>query len=236
MDIDNVGDMTNNHGYLFASLIPMLFLVKQKLSQNMILLVVIMIFIVFSAKRGAILVGSVSFLIYYIFNFKKKMTLKNVLIYLSSIIFLYYCVENIAESNFAFQAKMNKTLDGDDSGRMIIYTGYYNYFISQYNSLAIIFGNGADSAMKLFGFYAHNDWLEFALSQGLIGIFSYFLYWIMFGIGSRRIKIQNFKLAAYSLWITYFLMSLFSMSINALPLSASFSIGHIMAFDDKMKG
>lgn len=234
-DLEDISNRTNNSGYLLVPLIPMLFFVKIKKNYKIVLLFVIYAFIIFSAKRGAILVGTVCVLIYYLYYNKKGFSFVNITISLLALVVMYFFVDFLADSSLAFQAKLTKTLNVDSSGREEIYTEYFFYYLRQIDPKILLFGGGADSTMRIFGFHAHNDWLEFLLSQGFIGVLAYAIYWSFFLYSSIKINESHLRIAALSLFISYFLMSFFSMSINSLPLAAGLSIGYCLAFSNTIK-
>ena len=235
-NLDNVLEQrTNNHGYYFVPLISLLFLVKIRKNEKTILLALIFLFILFSAKRGAILVGGIAVVIYYFYYSKQKLSVSNLLITTTTFVCFYFFTEYLMDNSLAFQAKLDKTLEGNSSGRDEIYAYYFDYYLNQNNSKLLLLGNGADSTMRLFGFHAHNDWLEFLLNQGFLGIISYFIYWILFICNGVKIRMADVRIAAITLFVSYLLISFFSMSINSMEIAATFGIGYVFAIRDMEK-
>lgn len=225
--VEQLSDRTNNNGYLLVSLIPMFFLFKLWNKFKILFLLLIFLFIIYSAKRGAILTGAIAITIYYLFN-KRNITVLDILFVMVVSVASFYIVLYFAENNYALNDKIERTVSGNLSGRDEIYSNFFNYYISQDNFNLILWGNGADSCIRLFRCYAHNDWLEIAIGQGLLGVILYLYYWYSFFSSSLKIKITSFKNSAFTTAIVYFLISLFSMSISDIPFAASFVIGYSM--------
>ena len=176
-------EITNNIGYSFVPLIPMLALFKMKEAWKYIFLLIIFAFVIMSMKRGAILVGTVALLL-YLKHFLKAYSTKHV-IYLmllsaSAICFIFFFVMNIYETSDYFRSRLDSTMEGNTSNRIWIYTHYYDFFIHWTSNLEFFFGCGANAAYLRLGQYSHNDWLEFAINQGVFGVMLYLVYWILF--------------------------------------------------------
>ena len=78
--VDEFDSKTNNFGYLFVSLIPFVYLIKQNSKLKLLILILVFVFITISAKRGAIFVGGISALIYIYNQYKLKFSVKNVIV------------------------------------------------------------------------------------------------------------------------------------------------------------
>ena len=104
-----------------------------------------------------------------------------------------------------------------------------NHFLSEDNFVNFMFGHGANGSIRMFYDYAHNDWLELAINQGILGLFLYLLYW--FGLNKYRIKSKHNNVihAYFTLFIIVFLIkSFFSMSYN-MNIYASSVLGYMIA-------
>lgn len=231
-DYDEFGERTNNRAYLLVSLIPMLFLFKQNKLYKIGALMIIVLLTIYSAKRGAMLVGFVSLFFFFI---RKKTSMVTKILCIVGFAVLYTYIDVMIENSDALQRKINMTMEGDTNNRDEIYAIYFDYFMSPYNSAEWWFGNGAEGTIKIFGYHAHNDWLEFAIGQGIFGVFAYMFYWVTFVIGSKRIIDSEKRITSYVLCMMYFLISIYSMSLNNIPLAASFAIGYVMADRKKIE-
>lgn len=232
-------EITNNIGYYFVPLIPMLYIIKMKEVWKFFILAVIFFYVMISMKRGAILVGSIAFISFVIYQLK-KVTKKQVayILGLSSIVLYaaYKFIMNLYETSPYFRIRLDRTLQGDSSGRDHIYQNYLYYFIDKSTLMEFLFGHGAAGTVSTFGQWAHNDWLEFAIDQGVFGVMLYLVYWILFIYewyyyqGERRERC-----ALRDCLILYFLVALFSMSINNMAIAGSLCIGYCLAMNRRNK-
>lgn len=226
-------EITNNMGYRFVPLIPMLTLVKMKDLWRYIILMVIFAYIMAAMKRGAILVGAIALLLYLKHHLKVRSAKQFFYIMILSIVllsFIYLYVMNLYETSEYFKSRYNNTLDGDMSMRSWIYSHYYDYFIHLTTGVQFLFGCGADATYLKLGEYAHNDWLEFAINQGIFGVIMYFIYWIVFVKEWYDYQGQlELKQTLGDIIIIYFIVSWFSMSFDGMPIAATLCIGYCLA-------
>lgn len=230
--ITDAEQFTNNIGYKFLRCIPfLLFWYKKPIIQYAMFLV-LGLFIMNSLKRGPILIWLILFGILILQNYKsfnhisaKQKSLVIILPFLAIAFGIYY-FNNYLEDNTGFMNRLNSTLEGDDSGRGDIYNDILNVFISDNNIIHYVFGNGAESTIKLFQIHAHNDWLELLINQGLIGLFCYFSYYKSFW---NQIK-KSTDILGRNLLVNVFIMilitSVFSMSYMAYDTSIHIVLGY----------
>lgn len=233
---------TNNSGYIWASLLPFVaFLNKRKILQYLSI-GIIMLFVLLCFKRGAIVVAVVALLYFMLYSMKKtglgsKMLI--VLLTLAVMVFLFNYMESLLSQNLFFAARMEKTLEGDSSGRDIIYLFFFKYFFSAENGVNILFGNGAFYTIKLFGIEAHNDWLEYAIDLGLIGIVMYIIYWKRIANNyfyfSKNNNDNTFLIAMGMVVIINFIRTFISMSFNDISFFSAALLGYTMAVVDKQR-
>ena len=226
-------EITNNMGYRFVPLIPMLALFKMKNVWKYIFLIIIFAYIMMAMKRGAILVGSIALLLYMCHHLKVSSTKQffNILVLsIVAICFIYFFVMNLYETSDYFKSRLYSTMEGDTSTRSWIYSHYYDYFVHKTSDLQFLFGCGANATLLLFENQAHNDWLEFAINEGILGIILYVVYWILF---VREWKmyygLTEHKKALGDIIIIYFIVSWFSMSFDGMPLAGTICIGYCLA-------
>lgn len=226
-------EITNNMGYRFVPLIPMLMMFKMRDIWKYVFLIIIFAFIVMAMKRGAILVGAVALLLFIKHHLTGR-SVKHVfyILTLSAVVlcFLFFFVNNFYETSDYFRSRLNSTIEGDTSHRGWIFLHYFDFFIHRTTNMEFYFGCGADSCYLKFGQYAHNDWLEFAINEGILGVMLYVVYWIFF---IREWKFfqgkTNLKQALGDFIIIYFIKSLFSMSFDGMPIAATLCIGFCLA-------
>lgn len=230
-------EFTNNIGYLFLSLIPLcVFLYKKPLIQY-IALGYCMVFILLAMKRGAIFIGVIC-LVWFLWNNMKKANVKKkiALICLSLLLVVLgvFFVQKQMNESLYFQKRVENTLDGNSSGRDRIYGKLADYFWNGTSPFQFILGSGAETTVKVAGNFAHNDWLEIAVNQGLLGIFIYMFYWILFAKECLSKFYGNHeKLALQMLFVIYFMKALFSMSYGSIAFSATFVFGYCLAQEKK---
>lgn len=230
-------EFTNNSAYFFVAIIPSLVVWRNKPLILYLLLFISLAFLIVSMKRGAILCGGIAtlFLVYdsFLHNNKK---IKFRILFLSIALFVatYYLVSQLLISSALLSERISNTLEGDSSSRNIIYFNLLNYLINRTNIFYIFLGEGANATLLHAENYAHNDWLEIAVCEGIVGIYMYIRYWIAF---HRNVKQYSYDDTSHFVLLTFlvvlFTRSFFSMSFNDLPVFASVSIGYFMATAEK---
>lgn len=233
-------EVTNNTGYQFVPLILMLYLLRIRDLWKYVFLIVIMGYVMMAMKRGAILTGSVAAVSYIAYRMRKasrQQVIYVVGLSIASLYLVYQYVMNLYATSSYFQVRLRRTLSGDSSGRDRIYLHYLDYFTDRSTGWEFLFGHGAAGTIDIFGQWAHNDWLEFAINQGVFGILLYIVYWLVFGWEWWGYQGQpDYKRALRDCIIVYFLVSLFSMSFNGMPLAAALCIGYCMAKNPRNRG
>ena len=227
-------EFTNNIAYNFVHLTPLLFLFNKKPFWQYAALLYALVFILMGMKRGAILIGALCF-VYFLYNSYKTSSPKGrkyiVLLSICVLIgFGVYATNFIAGSDY-FAARVEDTLEGNSSGRDAIYSSLIDHMLSRNNIGEIIFGEGLNKTVAISGLFAHNDWLELGINQGLIGIVVYILFFTGLWADVRRLKRQN-KLLYGVLSMAFFIMfasTLFSMSYNNLTIGIQLSLGIALA-------
>ena len=236
MALNDTDAVTNNMAYSFVALIPTVFLFDKKPVFQYLIIGYCLIFILLGMKRGAILIGVLSLLyfIYYALSQQsKKYKFSSALFTLLLIAVLLYVINDMVSSNDYFMSRVESTVSGDTSGRDELYSAYLNHFLTEQNFVNFIFGHGANGSIRIFYDYAHNDWLELAINQGILGLFLYLLYWLGLYKYRAMSKHNNVIRAYFTLFImVFFMKSLFSMSYN-MSIYASSVLGYMIAKVDE---
>lgn len=226
-------EITNNIGYRFVPLIPMLALVRLKDVMKYVLMVALFAFIVMSLKRGAILTGAVALLLLMKHQLKTRATKEyKLLLMVAALYAIFMFVTDFYESSDYFKIRISNTLQGNSSGRDSMYLTYFDFFVHRTSALEFLFGCGANATYLRLGQYAHNDWLEFAINQGVLGVVMYTGFWICLvreWHGIRWERVNGYRQVLGDLIIIYFLKSLFSMTFDSLFITASLCIGYCLA-------
>lgn len=232
-------EFTNNVGYLFLALLPLLVFLNEKQLLQFVGLAFVMTFVVLGMKRGAIFIGVIC-VIWFLYNSlhlaNRKRKTAVILLSMALIIVSMYYVNYMLENSEYFNYRIQETLRGNSSGRNEIYSYFYNYFILEADPLSFLFGGGADKTVNLLGQHAHNDWLEIAVNQGLLGIFIYFFYRYNFYMIWKRSRwnAEIFMVLGLS-FIIHFLKTAFSMSYNDMSLYSTICMGYCIGKIDNRK-
>lgn len=229
------GEIVNNMGYYFLSLIPLLYLIKDKIYLKFALLLMIMIFVMMSLKRGAIIIGFVCFLLFINNSYKLSTRRFRIIALLLSIFvfyFLYNYIIDFYQNSNLFQQRLEQTIEGNSSNRDILYSNMFYGFINHTSLLKQLFGSGAYATISLYGGYAHSDWLEFLINQGLLGVIIYIIYWLLLIKSWRKTKGPIYG-AFGSFLVIYFMSSIYSMSINDYSTCASLCLGYFLAMSEQ---
>ena len=226
-------EFTNNMGYRFLQIFPLMFFWQRRPILQYIFMGYIFTFIIMGLKRGAILIGAVC-LLWFLYrmmassNKKTRMTI--VLLTILMLIAGSYFVADFYDTSEYFQYRVDQTIEGGSSGRDNLYALLWEYFINQDSLTNILFGNGAMTTIMIVGNFAHNDWLELAICQGMLGISIYLAYFSsLFSIFRRSSNSNLIYNILGMVLLIMFASSLFSMSYNSLSLATTLSLGYCMA-------
>jgi len=226
-------EFTNNLGYVFLPLIPLLVFWNRNRTIQYVGLVVIMLFVLLCFKRGAIIIGAICAAVFLIRTMRSTTGTRKVWVVVLSVVVILagvYFVSHLLETSYYFNRRFEETLEGNSSGRDELYGVYWNHFKNEMNPLLFLFGNGANATLTISDNYAHNDWLELAINQGLLGIIIYFVYWLGFYKSWKQTAFDgDIHLAMGLCLMIYFLKTFFSMSYGSMPLYANICIGYCMA-------
>ena len=141
-----------------------------------------------------------------------------------------YIVGYMMETSDYFMARIAQTEEGGSSGRDAIYEHFWNHFKNETDNVKFIFGNGANATLGIYINYAHNDWLEIAINQGVLGLVAYAFYWLCFLKTIWKTKHNKTARLVLSLcFISFFVMTIFSMSYTEYSMMACTTFGYCLA-------
>ena len=167
--------VTNNTGYYFAMLVPLLGVIINKKLAIPILMVSVY-FCVGSAKRGAILCllsGLILFFYYSTAFASRKKRYQIIIVVIAMLIGVVYFSYEFYMENELLQRRLEKTVaENDTGGRDSIYSALIFYYFGG-NLLNMLFGFGFDKTVEAAGNFAHMDWLELLIDNGLLGVILY---------------------------------------------------------------
>lgn len=225
-------ETTNNIGYYFVSLIPCMILFKKNLIAQTMGLLIIIFFLIFAMKRGALIIGVMCSLYLFIKMYKEIRGSRKLLIVILGVIafslLIFFFIQRLETSEY-FLARLEDTKDGNSSGRDEIWSFFWNHFINQADFIHFIFGYGANGTARIFYNGAHNDWLEMATNNGLIGLILYFYYWLSFYKTNKKVSNQS---ARITLWLIFFIFlgrTFISQSYNAMNYPVTCMLGYFLA-------
>lgn len=227
----SVDHITNNGGYNFLALFPLLaFDTKKKLIQH-IYFIICILFIIFSFKRGAIITSilAYSWFIFSTSNSSVQGRIRMLLLLSLLCIIIYNVFQQLLTSNEYFLSRFQDTLEGNTSGRDIIFSTLLNSYAYDSTLIEQIFGRGAYGTLKISHNVAHNDWLELLVDLGILGVISYFIYWWRLVASWIRTKGTYLYAPLGMFIIIFFCKTLFSMSYSSIPFFAMMALGYCIA-------
>ena len=206
--------VTNNAGYIILSVFPYLALtLKRYKIMTVISAIIIAITVIMSSKRGAIaiLFAMLLFSLYYYFK-THKISFKSIVGAFIAITLLGTAIYYQYESNDYLQRRMEKTSEDGIGTRDLAYSMLFNHWVNETNFFKFTFGNGTAQSIEVWGNYAHNDWLELLIDNGLLGVILYASIFISLSRYIRKSKLPpNYRLAIHLCVIYWFMKSIFSM-------------------------
>lgn len=226
-------EMTNNMGYLFVALMPTIAVFKDKVRIQYGILILCMAFIMMAMKRGAIIVGTIMliYILYFNYKYNKNVSKRKVIVFsLFIIVAAYFITEYMMESSDYFMSRIEQTKEGNSSGRNALYERYWNHFKNETDIFKYLLGNGANATLGIGVNYAHNDWLEIAIDEGVLGLVIYCIYWFCFWRTIASIKYNiTAKLVLTLTFISFLIMTVFSMSYTEYSIYSCSVFGYYLA-------
>ena len=225
-------EITNNGGYFFVSLIPLLFFYLKRPILQFTFLGVILLYVFMGMKRGAILIGLVGAIIFLYANLKESSGRGKFLflmLTMSIIVGVVFYIDYMMSNSAYFMARVEDTLEGNSSGRDALYGNLWNILLLESRPLYFYLGRGADSTLTIIGKVAHQDWLETFCNNGLLGVIILFVFFYTLGKHAWESRCCFSRMMFFSfvtLFIITFCKTLFSMSIQNLDLPITMLLGY----------
>lgn len=228
----SVEEVTNNLGYLFLSFLPMLVIYRKKPLLQFAAFAFVMAFLIMGMKRGAIAIGFVS-ATYFMWQLIKESSgrARFMFIFLSVAIcvsVVYFFIHEMATSDY-MQQRLESTMEGNSSGRDNLYSFFWHYFTDEADVLHYLIGRGANGTLEIYYNYAHNDWLEIAVNQGVLGLVVYALYYFGFYKTWKSATNTDAKTILALMLFIFFAKTLFSMSYADMTFVATAPLGYALA-------
>lgn len=227
-------ELTNNGAYgvlAIMCLIP--FFYKNTVLQYSIL-VICLYYLLIGMKRGALVCGALSSIwyLYYSIKFERnwRRSLITFLFTLGIIFFVVNTINYMLDNSEYFRTRLENTLAGETSHRVEIQSVLWAHLFEESNPFLLLFGNGAYSTLDIGINFAHNDWLEIAINNGLFMIVLYLIYWFHL---FKQIRLSKHNVMCYLVisiyFIIFFTKTFFSMSYADVPTCASLALGYALA-------
>lgn len=232
----NAEEVTNNTGYLFLSCLPLLVLYRKKPLIQFATLAFVMAFIIMGMKRGAIGVGLASAVYFMWQNITKSKGKTRFLFILLSVGICFgaaFFFINLMSTSDYMMSRIESTMQGNSSGRDKLYSYFWRYFTEEANALHYFIGRGANGTLEIYYNYAHNDWLEIAVNQGLLGLIIYAFYWLVFYKTWKNAINSDAKTIFVLTILMLFAKSIFSMSYGAMTYVSASILGYALATVNK---
>ena len=231
----DVSEFVIGSSYRLLPIIPLLFFVKKDWLKYSVM-AVILFYAILSIKRGPIFIGALCLVIFILDNLKvtsSRFRFSTILFTVLAVGAGYYMVTRLLQNNDFLLYRIEEMLEGDSSNRYTIYAELFNHITSETNPIIWLLGNGADSTLTIMGYYAHNDWLQIAFEQGLLGLIIYLSYYFQFIKIWRRTKSNHELHMCIALLLIITLISSFiSMSVTNQRVTAHFGIAYCLALAD----
>lgn len=228
-------EVTNNAGYFVVSLLPLVVFLKEKALYQYLFLFLIFFFVVSGMKRGAIIVAVIGCAYFVWEGFKNAKGKRKLLYILLGVIVvvggIMYFQHQLATSDY-MQLRLQKTMDGDMSNREDMYPRYIDFFFNNASLDEFLLGYGADGTLRNMGEFAHHDWIETMMNQGMLGIFLLLNYWCAIIVSAYRsfsMRCANITIIIIIFLITYLFKSMISMSINGMTIFSTSALAYALA-------
>ncbi len=233
--ISNDKDFVNNIGYDFLSFLPFAFYIRRTFFQY-VYWCILLSFMFFALKRGPIVISIFLFLIFLFIKIKDTAA-QNKLLSILLVCFIlcvaFYFLSDFYSTNDLFRIRVTRTLAGNSSGRDRIVAYFIDLFNHHTSLLEYLFGLGADATIKYGINYAHNDWVEILVDQGIFGVSLYFVFWF---VVFRHLYFMKDKVSKYVysfIMLDLFLRTIFSMTYSMIPTATCLMLGYVIARDEE---
>lgn len=230
-------EITNNVSYSFIALMPVLVLFSRKPIIQYTMLLICLGFILMGMKRGAMFIAFILliwFVIRTLRTSKGKNKIYNIILFVVIVLFIYSLASSMLVESEYFNQRIEQTLDGSSSGRDRLYLIFWKHFLSETNLFKLLFGGGANYTLAIAGQYAHQDWLEILINQGMLGICIYVYYFFCFYHSWKTAKNNpDLYTGLGMLLLISFCTSLFSMGYSNMEIYASLTLGFYLGCINK---
>ena len=215
-------NIVNNVAYSFTRITPLLFYFNAKVIIATFILLIINLFVIIGAKRGAAisaLLGDLGYLVFVLKNLGKARRFKKIIIIAALVGFVYGLTYLLQSYTFL----LSRFIEDGASNRDEIYMSIWDWWTAtNVNVIDFLFGGGiVYSANLTGGMLAHSDWLEVISNFGLTGLIIYAVFIGALIYSILRFKANKDKLAALVVIAMWLATSLTSTWYNTADNFAS---------------
>lgn len=226
-------EFTNNAGNWLLYLMPGMLVFRKKPLYLYIGVAVCTIFIIMSMKRGAILICLLLLFMIIRSTVKKasrKQTYSVVILAMLSLSVLVNFVKNKMLNSDYFNYRIEQTLEGNSSNRDVLYEDFWNIYTDQSTIIEKLVGKGAWATFKIENSFAHNDWLELLINNGLLGAILLFVFLYRFFLVVRcKALSDESRFCLLLIFLIVLIRTFLSMSICSLTIYATSIFGFSLA-------
>ena len=214
-------EATVNASTIFLMLLPLLFCLRNRVV-SLVLFCVCLFFLISGAKRGNILAAVIPAVLYawMLYKENKRNVFKiSVLIIAIAVIALW--IKDLVLSDEYLLRRLEQTLEGNTSGRDVIYSTMWDMWYGVGSIVNLLFGYGYNGTFLYSPMhkFAHNDWLEILVDFGLLGALFYAAIFISFARLYFRLDRGYPRLACIAIVSIWFMKTLYSMGFTDQTLA-----------------
>lgn len=205
---------TNNSGYFVVLILPFLpFVFRKHQLLGFISAILMSYLVISSSKRGAIVCLILGLLVFLYFYYKnRKLKFANVFSFVLLLLVSSYFIYETILANEYLLSRLEYTQESGIGTRSVAYGVLWQHWLNDTNILTILFGNGMSSTVSVWGNFAHNDWLELLISNGIVGVVLYAIFFVLFIVYVRNMQLDSvYKSSAYLCILIWLLKTIFSM-------------------------
>ncbi len=227
------GDETTvNASTIFLMLLPLLLCLKKRMV-SLVLYCICLFFLITGAKRGntlAAIIPSILFL-WMLFKENKKNVFKISLLVIAVAAIAVWAKDMVLSDDYLL-SRYEQTLEGNTSGRGVIYSTMWNMWSGSDNIVNLLFGYGYNGTFLYSPMhkFAHSDWLEILVDFGLLGALFYAAIFISFARLYFRLDRGYARLACIAIVSIWLMKTIYSMgftdqtlALMAIPFGCLFS-------------
>lgn len=227
-------EITNNTGYLFVSLFPMLFFWYKNRIVQYAAMCILLLFVLMGMKRGAIAIAGICAIWFLWNNIKNASSRKHKYQTVAfGIIMIALAVGAVAyqlTTSDYFQQRVEATKAGDSSARDQIYSGILDVIVNDDSYVHLFIGRGAYSTLRETNQLAHHDWLQTACDTGILGVailmFFFFAFYKTAETSLKYIR-PEYKMCMMMLFFASFAKTWFSMSLEDMPIYVTMPMAYL---------